>query len=135
MPAQPLKPGSVVDTLRVDRVLGHGALAVTYLVTDPVLNKSFALKEYLPRDQVLRTADGRLAGSAIALIDAVRIATQSVGITLEESLRMASLYPAEYFGLRDRGRVRPGCRADLVRFTEDFEVTDTWLAGKHRSHT
>jgi formylglycine-generating enzyme required for sulfatase activity/serine/threonine protein kinase len=60
MPAQPLTPGSVVDKLRIDRVLGHGAFAVTYLVTDPVLNKSFALKEYLPRDRVLRTADGRL---------------------------------------------------------------------------
>jgi formylglycine-generating enzyme required for sulfatase activity/serine/threonine protein kinase len=55
-----LTPGSQVDQLRIDRVLGHGAFAITYLVTDTVLEKSFALKEYLPREQVQRSADGRL---------------------------------------------------------------------------
>jgi len=55
-----LAPGAVIDNLRVDRVLGQGAFGITYLVTDLVLNKSFALKEYLPRDQVSRGEDGRL---------------------------------------------------------------------------
>jgi formylglycine-generating enzyme required for sulfatase activity/serine/threonine protein kinase len=55
-----LAPGTVVDNLRVDRVLGQGAFGITYLVTDQVLNKSFALKEFLPRDEVSRSADGRL---------------------------------------------------------------------------
>ena len=55
-----LAPGSVVDNLRIDRVLGQGAFGITYLVTDQVLNKSFALKEYLPRDLVSRSEDGVL---------------------------------------------------------------------------
>ena len=55
-----LAPGFVIDNLRVDRVLGQGAFGVTYLVTDQVLNKSFALKEYLPRDLVSRSTDGAL---------------------------------------------------------------------------
>ncbi len=55
-----LAPGAVIDNLRVDRVLGQGAFGVTYLVTDLVLDQSFALKEYLPRDQVSRIEDGRL---------------------------------------------------------------------------
>jgi formylglycine-generating enzyme required for sulfatase activity/serine/threonine protein kinase len=55
-----LAPGTVIDNLRIDRVLGQGAFGITYLVTDLVLNKSFALKEYLPRDRVSRSKDGRL---------------------------------------------------------------------------
>ncbi len=49
-----LAPGTRVDSLRIDRVLGQGAFGVTYLVTDTVLDKSFALKEYLPRDLAKR---------------------------------------------------------------------------------
>ena len=55
-----LAPGSLIEKLRIDRVLGQGAFGITYLVTDTVLDKSFALKEYLPRDIVQRMTDGRL---------------------------------------------------------------------------
>jgi len=55
-----LAPGAVIDNLRIDRVLGQGAFGITYLVTDQVLNKSFALKEYLPRELVSRSEDGEL---------------------------------------------------------------------------
>ena len=55
-----LSPGSVIDNLRIDRVLGQGAFGITYLVTDQVLNTSFALKEYLPRDLVSRSEGGAL---------------------------------------------------------------------------
>ena len=55
-----LAPGAVIDNLRIDRVLGQGAFGITYLVTDQVLNKSFALKEYLPRELVSRSEDGVL---------------------------------------------------------------------------
>jgi serine/threonine protein kinase len=62
MSAQPpaLAPGFQVDTLRVDRVLGRGAFGITYLVTDTVLYKPFALKEYLPEALAIRTGDGRV---------------------------------------------------------------------------
>jgi formylglycine-generating enzyme required for sulfatase activity len=60
-PALPaLPPGTRVDTLRVDRVLGHGAFGITYLVTDTVLSSSFALKEFLPEGLVQRGDDLRL---------------------------------------------------------------------------
>jgi formylglycine-generating enzyme required for sulfatase activity/serine/threonine protein kinase len=55
-----LPPGTRIDSLRIDRVLGQGAFGVTYLVTDTVLSSSFALKEYLPEGLVLRTGAGRL---------------------------------------------------------------------------
>ena len=58
-----LAPGAVIDQLRIDRELGHGAFGITYLVTDLQSNQSFALKEYLPRDLVSRSRDGRLSPS------------------------------------------------------------------------
>lgn len=58
--APTLAPGTLIDSLRIDRVLGQGAFGVTYLVTDTMLSSSFALKEYLPEGLVTRTGEGRL---------------------------------------------------------------------------
>ena len=59
-----LPPGSIVDKLRIDRVLGQGTFGITYLVTDEVLGKSFALKEYLPREHAVRREDGSLQAAS-----------------------------------------------------------------------
>ena len=78
---------------------------------------------------------GALAGSAIGMIDAVAYSVRSVGISLAECLRMASLYPAAILGLdHSLGRIAPGYRADLVHFDEQFGVRNTWLAGARRQH-
>jgi N-acetylglucosamine-6-phosphate deacetylase len=83
------------------------------------------------REGRLENAQGTLAGSAIALIEAVRFAVTGAGLPLEESLRMASLYPAAVLGLdRQLGRIAPGYRADMVHFTEDFTVRNVWVAGR-----
>jgi N-acetylglucosamine-6-phosphate deacetylase len=87
------------------------------------------------RDGRLVNAAGVLAGSAIGMIDAVRICHEQVGLPLAECLRMASLYPAQFLGLeRQLGRLAPGHRADLVHFDEAFRVSDTWIAGQHQAH-
>jgi N-acetylglucosamine-6-phosphate deacetylase len=87
------------------------------------------------RDGRLVNAEGKLAGSAIALIDGVRIAHQLSGIELGECLRMASLYPAAFLKLDcELGRLQKGYRADLISFTADYHVTDTWVAGQHQEH-
>ena len=83
----------------------------------------------------LVNGDGVLAGSAIGMIDAVAYAAGTVGIPLEECLRMASLYPAAILGLDNRlGRIAAAYRADLVHFDSDFSVHNTWLAGHHLRH-
>ena len=87
------------------------------------------------RDGRLVNAEGVLSGSAIGMIDAVRVTTDLVGLPLAESLRMASLYPATFLGLQGSlGRIGPGYRADLVHFDEEFRVNHTWVAGRPRSH-
>ena len=87
------------------------------------------------REGRLVNAEGNLAGSAIALIDAVRIGHEQVGIELGECLRMASLYPAQFLKLEHQlGRLQQGFRADMMCFTSNYAVTDTWVAGEHQRH-
>lgn len=83
----------------------------------------------------LINSEGVLAGSAIGMIDAVRISTELVGIPLEESLRMASLYPAEFLQKSTSlGRIAQGFRADLICFDDNYTVLDSWVAGQHQAH-
>ncbi|MFK8048723.1 MAG: N-acetylglucosamine-6-phosphate deacetylase [Halioglobus sp.] len=86
-------------------------------------------------DGRLINSEGALAGSTIGMIDAVFFATSVVGLPLEETLRMASLYPAEFLGLdKELGRISTGYRADFVHFDADFRVHSTWLSGVHQAH-
>jgi N-acetylglucosamine-6-phosphate deacetylase len=85
----------------------------------------------LERDGALVNGEGVLAGSAIALIDAVRYMHQSVGLDLGECLKMASRYPADFLDIADwLGSLGQGKRADLVCFDARFEVVATWVAGQ-----
>ncbi len=86
------------------------------------------------RDGRLLNAEGALAGSAIGLVDAVRYCHQVVGLPLEECLRMASLYPAEFIGEPRLGRIAAGSRADLVLLDADLQVSATWVAGQRSDH-
>jgi dihydroorotase (multifunctional complex type) len=45
--------------------------------------------------------------------------------TIEQAVRMACTRPAEIFGLRDKGRLAPGCDADLVIADLDADWTIT----------
>lgn len=113
-----------------------------FLVSDAMstvgsTHKSFTLYDETIHEQggALVNAEGRLAGSAIGMIDAVRIAHREMGLPLEECLRMASLYPAQYLQVDTQlGKIAPSYRADLVHFDDDFNVLNTWVAGQHRQH-
>lgn len=79
----------------------------------------------------LINSEGRLAGSAISMIEAVRNCHLDVGIGLSECLRMASLYSAQFLGVDHfLGLLQEGYRADVVHFDDDFTVTQTWVAGE-----
>jgi N-acetylglucosamine-6-phosphate deacetylase len=81
----------------------------------------------------LVTEDGTLAGADIDMAASVRNCVQLLELSLEESLRMASLYPAAYVGLDDQlGRAAPGYRADLALLRPDLSVLATWVAGEEQ---
>ena len=55
-----LAPGTRLDELEIERVLGSGGFGVTYLARDLSLDTWRAVKEYLPRDWGTRRQDGTI---------------------------------------------------------------------------
>ena len=55
-----LAPGTRLDELEIERVLGAGGFGVTYLARDVSLDAWRAVKEYLPRDWGTRLGDGTI---------------------------------------------------------------------------
>jgi N-acetylglucosamine-6-phosphate deacetylase len=94
--------------------------------SDYVLNR----ETITVKDGVCRTASGVLAGSALDMATAVRNSVQMLGLPLEEAVRMASTYPADFLGLGDtRGRIAAGYQADLVLLDDNYRVAQSWIAG------
>ena len=61
---------------------------------------------------------------------AFRTLVDQVGLTLEQASSMCSTTPADQLGLRDRGRLAVGTRADLVVLGPGLDVVETWMAGR-----
>ena len=73
-------------------------------------------------------AQGRLAGSAITLLDAVRHCVKHVGVELDEALRMASAYPAAFLGCDKKlGKLLPGYAASAVALKPDLSACAPWF--------
>jgi len=82
------------------------------------------------KDGICQTAQGVLAGSALDMASAVRNAVHLLGLPLDEAVRMASTYPADFLGLgASHGRIAAGYRADLVVLDHHHEVTQSWIGG------
>ena len=81
-----------------------------------------------------RAVDG-LASDYVpaSLVEAAFACVEKAGITLAAGVAMVSAAPAEMAGLRDRGRIAAGMRADLVRVRE-FKgipvVRQVWRTGE-----
>lgn len=83
------------------------------------------------RDGACFTEQGVLAGSALDMATAVRNGVRHLGVALDEALRMASLYPARYFGVDHRiGHLRRGYEASMVIFDEDVAVRGVVTEGE-----
>ena len=61
----------------------------------------------------------------------LRLAVEN-GLDPVDAVRMATLNAAECYGLRDRGAIAPGLRADLVlvKDLKDFDVLACWAGGE-----
>jgi N-acetylglucosamine-6-phosphate deacetylase len=82
------------------------------------------------RDGAARLAEGEAAGALCGSVITLRQAVKnmvSIGLPIEQAIRMASLNPAEVAGIAsDRGSIEVGKRADLVSFNDKFEVRRAW---------
>ncbi|HAS8351899.1 TPA: N-acetylglucosamine-6-phosphate deacetylase [Vibrio vulnificus] len=80
---------------------------------------------------IVRTASGGLAGSTLALDDAVSRMISDTGTLPETAIRMASLQPAQLLGITaTHGSISPGKRAHFNDLNSDWRVTQTWIHGQ-----
>lgn len=78
----------------------------------------------------LTLADGTLAGADIDMLSSVLYVHGTLGLSLEEAIRMASLYPAEAMGVGDRhGRLAPGCVADFILLEPSLSIRSVFIDG------
>jgi N-acetylglucosamine-6-phosphate deacetylase len=84
------------------------------------------------RDGKCINEEGGLAGSALDMAAAVGNCVRHVGVSLEEALRMASMYPAQAIGMGNRlGRIAQDYEASMVVLDEELKVLGVIAKGKY----
>lgn len=134
--------GLICDGIHVDPVavamawksLGHARLSLVSDAAAP-LGAPFGRShlggvEVISDASGVRTAEGVLAGSALALDAAVRNLVAFTGCSLVEALATVTTTPADLLGLIDRGRVAEGSRADLVLLDRGGNLMATIVEGE-----
>ncbi len=137
--------GLIVDGHHVDYASCQLAIKTKptggiFLVTDAMPPVGTHMKEFPLYDRTvyvengkLTSTTGELAGSTLDMATAVKNTHIGLKVPLDESLRMASLYPAQYLYANDelvRGELKIGMQADLIVLNDDFSVFETWINGE-----
>ena len=96
--------------------------ALLPLVTDNTYKRCFFVVDDRSCSDLLREGD----------VDAVVRGAISRGLEPVRALQMATINPAEYFRLYDRGAIAPGYRADLITITDlpELEIDMVFYRGK-----
>ena len=78
-----------------------------------------------------RFSDGRLAGSSLTMIGALKNAVNGAGLSLQEALNTITLNPAKLLGVGEKkGSIAAGKDADIVIFDKGFDVKMTMIRGR-----
>lgn len=136
--------GLIVDGHHVDYVSCQLAIKAKpaggiFLVTDAMPPVGTDMKEFPLYDRTvyvdngkLTSSTGELAGSSLDMATAVKNTHLGLKVPLDESLRMASLYPAQFLYTNEelvRGLLKVGMQADMVILNDDLSVHETWIGG------
>lgn len=130
-------PASIGAALRAKR--GPGRI---FLVTDAMSQTGTDIQTLTLNGRTitrangaLRLADGTLAGADLDMIDAVNFMIDTIGLDVEEVLRMASLYPAEAMGIEATyGTLQRGAVGSFAHLSDDRQVKATWIDGVEVYH-
>ena len=118
--------GLIVDRVHVHRANLQLTLAAQppgrqFLVSDAMSVAGTDQSEFMLQGQRIRRREGRLigddgtlAGADLDLRGAVQNAVDWLGLPFARAWSMGSEVPAQFLGLRDRGRIGIGCCGDLV---------------------
>jgi N-acetylglucosamine-6-phosphate deacetylase len=88
-------------------------------------------QDVIVADEEARLADGTLAGSVLALDQAVRNLVSFAGCSQSDAISTVTTVPASLLGMANLlGRIAPGSRADVVLLDGDLRVVETLVAGE-----
>lgn len=130
--------GHHVDYSTVKLALKAKPQGKVFLVTDAMSTIGTDQTEFSFFDRTVYLNDGRLtsttgelAGAALDMATAVKNTHVGIGVELDESIRMASQYPADYINQGTiRGNLLVGAQADFVILNGQLEVESTWIGGQ-----
>ena len=111
-------PGRIC--LVTDAMAGMGAPAGTYRIGSEIVECGEAAGD----------GDGSLAGSLLAMPEAVRQVQRVTGATWDELAAISSTNPADLLHDTDRGRLAPDRRADIVIVDAQLRPVATVLEGR-----
>ena len=125
---QHVAPGALRTALR--------AIPRLYGVTDATSATGMPDGEYALGTQrvfkcgaCVRLATGSLAGSVLTMDQALRNFVE-LGLDLAEASKRLSLYPADYLGEGERGRLLPGAWADIVVLDAALRPVAVYVEGE-----
>jgi N-acetylglucosamine-6-phosphate deacetylase len=134
------EPGLVAAAMNTDKVMAsiipdghHVDFAAIRLAKQVMKERLFAITDavtetnegyyqhYLAGDKY--ESAGILSGSALTMQKALYNLVHHAGVSLDEALRMCSLYPAQVMRLDDElGKIEAGYKASLVLLDEELQV-------------
>lgn len=82
------------------------------------------------KDGEARLIDGTLAGSILAMNNAVNNAHKHLGLTMNEAVNLASYNPAKSLGEDLLGEIKAGNYADIIFFDEDVNIKNVMIKGQ-----
>jgi len=102
-----------------------------FLITDAVTNDVSGPYFFSQKDGRFTNDAGTLSGSSLTMQQAVKNCVEKVGISLDEAIQMATIYPAKAANLdQDLGTIEVGKRACFVHFSDDLTIQQVWYDGE-----
>jgi len=124
----------ILDLIHVHRALFGLALKSkkrekVIVVTDSLVSEPS--KDAIAMGGAYRFSDGRLAGSSLTMIGALKNAVKSANLSLQEALNTITMNPAKLLGVEsEKGSIAAGKDADIVVFSKEFDVKMTMVRGR-----
>ena len=102
-----------------------------FLITDAVTNDVSGPYFFSQTDGRFTNDAGTLSGSSLTMQEAVQNCVEKANISLEEAIRMATIYPAQVANLdQDLGSIEVGKRACFIHFSDDLAIQQVWYDGE-----